>query len=63
MRYGSTMRLTLASLTLLVAVSPVCAQEPVDKPYQEGNVHAFLDTARSNDRPAVVLFNFDREAG
>jgi hypothetical protein len=34
-----------------------------DKPYQEGDVDAFLTTARSNGRPSIVLFNFDEKSG
>ena len=33
------------------------------QPYSEGNVDAFLDAARSNKRPAVVLFNFNLDTG
>ena len=31
--------------------------------YQEGNVDAFLKSAREEGRPAIVLFNFDAKSG
>ena len=41
-------------------LSGLAAQE---KPYQEGDVDAFLRGARGEGRPAVVLFNFDEKSG
>ena len=41
-------------------LSGLAAQE---KPYQEGDVDAFLRGARGEGRPAVVLCNFDEKSG
>ena len=43
-----------------LSIASLAAQ---DKPYQEGDVNAFLTTARSNGRPSIVLFNFDEKSG
>ncbi len=51
-------------LTLAIAaVALVANLAAQDRPYQEGNVDAFLETARVNGRPAIVLFNFDAKSG
>jgi len=34
-----------------------------DKPYDQGDVDAFLQRARSAGKPAIVLFNFDDKSG
>jgi hypothetical protein len=54
-------RVILAITTFLgLSIASLAAQ---DKPYQEGDVDAFLTTARSNERPSIVLFNFDEKSG
>jgi hypothetical protein len=54
------MRRALAGVACLLSLSCLMAQ---DKPYQEGDVDAFLADARSEGRPAIVLFNFDDKSG
>ena len=54
------MKPTAIALALVVGV--LGAQDKA-KPYKEGDVHGFLQQARSNQRPAVVLFNFNNDSG
>jgi hypothetical protein len=56
------MRHTATALALVVTVAVLGAQEP-PKPYQEGDVHGFLERTRANGRSAVVLFNFNQDSG
>ncbi len=56
------MRQTATALALVVTVAVLGAQEP-PKPYQEGDVHGFLERTRANGRSAVVLFNFNQDSG
>ena len=53
------MRLTTPA-ALCALTSLLCAQQD---PYSEGNVEQFLEQARSDGQPAIVLFNFDHETG
>lgn len=54
------MRRALAAVACLLSLSFLAGQ---DKPYQEGDVDAFLADARSEGRPAIVLFNFNAKSG
>ena len=56
------MKFTSSALALVVTAAVIGAQTP-SNPYQEGDVHAFLERARTNDRSAVVLFNFNNDSG
>ena len=56
------MRVTAATLALFATASLLGAQQPA-KPYQEGEVQSFLERARENSRPAIVLFNFNLDTG
>ncbi|MFT4844043.1 MAG: hypothetical protein ACI8UD_000228 [Planctomycetota bacterium] len=47
----------------MAAMAMVVSLAAQDRPYQEGHVEAFLKAARSNGRPAIVLFNFDAKSG
>jgi len=53
----AAMRRIASTLLLLSCLS---AQ---GKPYQEGDVDAFLAAAKAAGRPAIVLFNFDAKSG
>lgn len=55
------MRFSAPAAAFFTLASFVGAQQ--QQPYSEGNVDAFLDAARSNKRPAVVLFNFNLDTG
>ncbi len=57
------MNLKTSALILLAAPGLLLAQEDAPKPYQEGHVHAFLEQARTDERPAIVLFNFNLDSG
>lgn len=50
-----------------IATAALCALTPLisaqQEPYSEGNVHEFLEQARTKGRPAIVLFNFNLETG
>ena len=52
----------LLSITSLAQArqSPGAVQQDT---FAQGNVNRFLEHARSNARPAMVLFNFDLESG
>lgn len=53
------------AITLLLAIPllVVRAQEPAAPCYSEGNADTFLAEARANKRPAIVLYNFNKESG
>ena len=53
------MRFSTSAAALFTLASFLGAQQP----YSEGDVDVFLEGARSNKRPAVVLFNFDHDTG
>lgn len=55
------MRFSAPAAAFFTLASFLGAQQ--QQPYSEGNVDAFLDAARSNKRPAVVLFNFNLDTG
>lgn len=57
------MNLKTSALILFATPGLLLAQDAAPKPYQEGHVHAFLEQARANERPAVVLFNFNLDSG
>ena len=57
------MRTQLTLTALLTIASCIVAQDQQPKPYTEGDVEGFLQRARSSERPAMVLFNFDHESG
>lgn len=52
---------------VLIALAASCgllaAQGDAPVPYQEGDVEAFLENARANERSSVVLFNFNLGSG
>ena len=54
------MKPSLLALACVTSLSLATAQ---GRPYQEGDVDAFLADAKATGRPAVVLFNFDAESG
>ena len=57
------MRSSTAALACVVTMTCLGAQAQTDKPYHEGSAHEFLQRARENKRPAIVLFNFNLESG
>jgi len=57
------MRVTTTGLVLFATATLLSAQQEVPKPYQEGKVQSFLERARENSRPALVLFNFNLDSG
>ena len=50
-------------LSVLACLSALTLATAQDRPYQEGDVDAFLATAKAAGRPALVLFNFDDKSG
>ena len=56
------MRFSTSAAALFTLASFLGAQQQ-QQPYSEGDVGVFLEGARSNKRPAVVLFNFDHDTG
>ena len=52
------------ALFALATLSGVlAAQDDLLPPYQEGDVEAFLEGARDNNRSSIVLFNFNLGSG
>ena len=51
------------AFTFLALPALLSGQDASPKPYQEGDVDGFLQRARANERPAVVLFNFNLDSG
>ena len=51
------------AFTFLALPALLSGQDVSPKPYQEGDVDGFLQRARANERPAVVLFNFNLDSG
>lgn len=51
----------------LIALAASCgllsAQGDAPLPYQQGDVEQFLEKARADDRPSIVLFNFNLGSG
>ncbi len=52
----------LAPAAAILSLSTLLGAQDA-KPYSEGSVDRFLEQARSNKRPSVVLFNFNFETG
>ncbi len=57
------MNLKTTAIVLLATPVLLLAQDASPRPYQEGDVDAFLKRARTDDRPAIVLFNFNLDSG
>ena len=57
------MRRLIPLAAFLFVPSVLVSQEHQSKPYTKGDVDEFLQQARAKGRPAIVLFNFDRESG
>jgi len=57
------MRVATTGLVLFATATLLSAQQGVSRPYQEGEVQSFLERARENRRPALVLFNFNLDSG
>ena len=57
------MRVATTGLVLFANATLLSAQQGVSRPYQEGEVQSFLERARENRRPALVLFNFNLDSG